>query len=141
VTRTLTDQRVSFSLQFAKRYGPVTFRIGLIESSGGGGGDLHLLDDRLKLSVSVYQFSRPDNPQFPRAKLWADYTFFKYLYVTAGSDDFLNTWSQRRYPFGPKFAIGQDVFFGGGVVFTDDDLKSIFGVGGSSLSGAATSAR
>jgi phospholipid/cholesterol/gamma-HCH transport system substrate-binding protein len=140
-TRTLTEQKVSFSVQFAKRYGPATFRIGLIESSGGAGADLHLLDDRLKISLSLYQFSRPDRPTFPRAKLWADYSFFRYLYATVGTDDFLNTWRAGRYPGGPKFAVGQDLFFGGGIVFTDEDLKAIFSIGGSSFSGAATNAK
>ena len=140
-TKVVNEQRVSFSLQFAKRYGPATFRIGLIESSGGAGADLHLLNDALKLSVSVYQFARPDRPQFPRAKIWADYGFLRYFYVTTGSDDFLNTWRAGRYPGGPKFSIGQDVFFGGGLVFTDDDLKALISVAGGSISGGATSAK
>jgi phospholipid/cholesterol/gamma-HCH transport system substrate-binding protein len=140
-TKILNEQRVSFSLQFAKRYGPLALRIGLIESSGGAGADLHLLDDALKLSVSIYQFARPDRPTFPRAKLWADYTFLRYLYVTTGTDDFLNTWKAGRYPGGPKFSIGQDIFFGGGIVFTDDDLKALISVAGSSLSSGATSAK
>ena len=139
-TKTLNQQTVSFTLEFAKRFGPAAFRIGLIESSGGGGADLYLLDDHLKISVDVYQFARPNGPTFPRAKLWADYTFFKYLYATMGSDDFLNAWHSGRWPGGPKFAIGQDVFFGGGITFTDDDLKTLFGVGGGTvLAGAASS--
>ncbi|HEX8910126.1 MAG TPA: MlaD family protein [Anaeromyxobacteraceae bacterium] len=140
-TSTVTEQKVSFSVEFAKRFGPATFRIGIIESSGGAGADLHLLDDRLKISVDVYQFSRPDNPTFPRAKLWADYTFFKYLYATVGTDDFLNAWRAGRYPGGPKFAIGQDVFFGGGITFTDDDLKTLVGAAGGTASSAAGSAK
>jgi phospholipid/cholesterol/gamma-HCH transport system substrate-binding protein len=141
-TKTVNEQKVSFSLQFAKRFGFATFRIGIIESSGGAGADLHLLDDALRLSVNVFQFSRPEPaPQFPRAKLWLDYTFLKYLYVSVGTDDFLNTWRAGRYPGGPKFAIGNDVFFGGGIVFTDDDLKALFSVAGSSVSGGATSTR
>ena len=141
-TRTLTEQRVSFSLQFAKRFGPAAFRIGIIESSGGAGADLYLLKDALKLSVSVFQFARPEPaPQFPRAKLSVDYTFLRYFYATVGTDDFLNTWRAGRFPGGPKFAIGNDVFFGGGIVFTDDDLKALISVAGSSLSGGATSTR
>jgi phospholipid/cholesterol/gamma-HCH transport system substrate-binding protein len=141
-TRTLTEQRVSFSLQFGKRFGPAAFRIGIIESSGGAGADLYLLKDALKLSVSVFQFARPEPaPQFPRAKLWIDYTFLRYFYATVGTDDFLNSWRAGRFPGGPKFAIGNDVFFGGGIVFTDDDLKALIGAAGSSLSGGATSAR
>ena len=137
-TTTLNQQIVSFSLEFAKRLGPAAFRIGLIESSGGAGADLYLLDDRLKISVDVYQFSRPDRPTFPRAKLWADYTFYRYFYATVGTDDFLNAWRAGHYPGGPKFSIGQDVFFGGGIMFTDDDLKTLFTIAGSGRSGAAT---
>jgi phospholipid/cholesterol/gamma-HCH transport system substrate-binding protein len=141
-TKTVTEQKVSFSLEFAKRFGPAAFRIGIIESSGGAGADLYLLKDSLKLSVSVFQFARPEPaPKFPRAKLWVDYTFLHYLYATVGTDDFLNTWRAGRFPGGPKFAIGNDVFFGGGIVFTDEDLKSLIGAAGSSLSGGATSTR
>jgi phospholipid/cholesterol/gamma-HCH transport system substrate-binding protein len=140
-TTNLNEQRVSFSLEFAKRFGPATFRIGLIESSGGVGADLHLLKDSLKLSVNIYQFSRPQNNLYPRAKIWADYSFLRYFYATVGSDDFLNAWHAGRYPGGPKFTIGNDVFFGGGIVFTDDDLKSLITVtGGAVASGAASSA-
>jgi len=142
-TTTVTNsQTVSFSLEFAKRIGIATFRIGLIESSGGAGADLHLFNDALTLSLDLYQFDRfgPNPPAFPRAKLWADYNFLKYFYVTTGTDDFLNAWRAGHYPLGPKFSVGQDVFFGAGIVFTDDDLKSIISVGGSALSGAATSA-
>jgi len=129
-------------LQFAKRIGPAAFRIGIIESSGGAGADLFLLKDSLKLSVSVFQFARPEPaPQFPRAKLSADYTFVRYLYATVGADDFLNTWRAGHFPGGPKFTIGNDVFFGGGIAFTDDDLKAIIGAIGGTFSGGATSAR
>ncbi len=135
-TTTLNEQRYLFSLQFAKRYGPATFRIGIIESSGGAGIDLHLLDDRLTLSTSMYQFSRPDTNVFPRAKVAIDYAFLRYFYVTTGTDDFLNAWRGGHYPGGPKFAIGRDVFFGGGIVFTDDDLKAVVSLVGGAASGA-----
>ncbi len=137
---TANEQRIAFSLEFAKRYGPATFRVGLIENSGGAGADLHLLDDHLKLSVNVYQFARPENVKLPRAKLWLEYTFLKYFYVTTGADDFLNTWRAGRFPGGPKFAIGNDVFFGGGIVFTDDDLKALLSLAGGGASTAAAGA-
>jgi phospholipid/cholesterol/gamma-HCH transport system substrate-binding protein len=131
-TKTLHEERLTFTLQLAKRYGPMSFRIGVIESSGGVGTDLHLLDDALQLSVSVYQFSRPYQNVFPRAKVWLNYQFLQHFYLTAGADDFLNVWQQGRYPGGPKFTLGNDVFFGGGLYFTDDDLKTLLGVGGGS---------
>ncbi|HEY7726604.1 MAG TPA: MlaD family protein [Anaeromyxobacteraceae bacterium] len=152
-TKQLYDQRLRFSFQFAKRYGPATFRIGVIESSGGVGADLHLLGDDLKFSVNLYQFSRPEGDCVPppppggtcpgaswfRTKVWVDYRFLKYFYATAGGDDVLNTWKSGRYPGGPRFSIGRDVFVGGGLVFTDDDLKTLFLVGGSAVSGATSS--
>jgi phospholipid/cholesterol/gamma-HCH transport system substrate-binding protein len=139
-TREVRDQRLGFSFEFAKRYGPATFRIGVIESSGGVGADLHLLGDSLKFSMNLYQFSRPESEaNWFRAKFWVDYRFLKYFYATAGGDDVLNTWRSGRYPGGPKFSIGRDMFLGGGLVFTDDDLKTLFLVGGSAVSGATSS--
>jgi phospholipid/cholesterol/gamma-HCH transport system substrate-binding protein len=132
-TRTLREEKLTFTLQLAKRYGPMTFRVGVIESSGGAGTDLHLFDDALQLSVSVYQFSRPYQNVFPRAKVWLNYQFLQHFYLTAGADDFLNTWRQGRYPGGPKFTLGNDIFLGGGLAFTDDDLKTLLGVGGASV--------
>ncbi len=131
-TRTLHEEKLTFTLQMAKRYGPATFRIGVIESSGGVGSDLHFFDDALQLSVSIYQFSRPYQNVFPRAKVWINYQFLQHFYLTAGADDFLNQWRSGRYPGGPKFTIGNDVFFGGGLYFTDDDLKTLFGLGAGS---------
>ena len=137
-TKQIYDNRLFFSLEFAKRYGPTTFRVGIIESSGGVGADLHLLDDSLKISFNLYQFSRPQT-DWARAKLWADYHFLRYFYVTAGADDILTTWRSGRYPGGPRFSVGRDVFFGGGITFTDDDLKTLVSIGGSALGGATSS--
>jgi len=138
-TKIRHEQQLTFTLQMAKRYGPMTFRVGVIESSGGAGADLHLLDDALTVSLSAYQFSRPTQGAFPRAKVWFNYQFLQHFYVTAGADDFLNQWQVGHYPGGPKFTFGNDVFFGGGLLFTDDDLKILMGAGGSSLLTAASS--
>ncbi len=132
-TTSTHEQKLTYSLQMAKRYGPVAFRVGVIESSGGVGSDLHLFDDRLQVSVSVYQFSRPFQGVFPRAKVWVNWSFLQHFHVTAGSDDFLNQWRSGRYPGGPKFSLGADVFFGGGIFFTDDDLKTLIGMGAASM--------
>lgn len=140
-TTTLNELRTVFSLEFAKRFGPATFRVGLIESSGGFGADLHLFKDSLTISADLFQFSRPHRPKFARAKLWANYHFWKYFYASAGMDDFLNSWNAGHWPGGPKFAIGNDVFFGVGLVFTDDDLKTLLGAGGGAVAGGAASAK
>jgi phospholipid/cholesterol/gamma-HCH transport system substrate-binding protein len=126
------EQKLTVSAEFAKRFGWATFRIGVIESSGGVGSDIHLFDDALQISVDVYQFTRASQDVFPRAKLWANWSFLDHFYLTAGTDDFLNKWRGGSYPGGPRFVIGRDVFFGAGLFFTDQDLKTLFGaVGGS----------
>jgi len=132
-TTTRHEEKLTYTLQLAKRFGPVVFRGGIIESSGGVGSDLCLFDDTLQLSISVYQFQRPYTNVFPRAKVWLNYQFLQHFYLTAGADDFLNQWRQGRYPGGPKFTLGTDVFFGVGLFFTDEDVKTLLGAGGGSM--------
>jgi len=136
VTNSTTNdpQALAYTLQMGKRYGLVTLRGGIIESSGGVGADLHLLNESLQLSLSIFQFNRPQNNAFPRAKLWADYIFMRHFYVTTGVDDFLNRWRSLTRPGGRPFNIGTDVFFGAGLRFTDDDIKTLL------ISGAAGAA-
>jgi phospholipid/cholesterol/gamma-HCH transport system substrate-binding protein len=126
-TRSVNEQKLTVSAEFAKRFGWATFRIGIIESSGGMGSDLHLFDDALQISVDLYQFTRATQDVLPRAKLWANLHFLDHFYVTAGTDDFLNKWRGGSYPGGPRFVVGRDIFFGGGLFFTDQDLKTLFG--------------
>ncbi len=137
-TRTLHEEDLTFSLQLAKRYGWLTLRGGMIESSGGLGADFHLLEDALQLSVSMYQFTRSDQAAFPRAKVWANYNFMRHFYVTTGVDDFLNRWRNTSSPGGRSFNIGTDVFFGVGLYFTDDDLKTLLMSGAGSVAGSAS---
>jgi len=144
VTRRTNEEKLTFSAQIGKRYGRLTFRAGLIEGSGGVGSDLHLLSDRLQLSASIYQFSRifrsesgnVEQSVYPRAKVWLNWYFWDHFYVTTGADDFLNRWQTGRLPGGRQFSVGSDLFFGGGLYFTDEDLKTLLGAGiGSVASG------
>jgi phospholipid/cholesterol/gamma-HCH transport system substrate-binding protein len=128
------EEKLRFSLQFAKRYGAVTFRIGVIESSGGVGADLHLFHDRLQLSTSLYEF-QSEFVDYPRAKVWVDYRFLQHFFLTAGADDFLNRYQDIQSCVGRTFSIGNDVFFGAGIFFTDDDLKAFIAGGGASAVG------
>ncbi len=137
VSRNKNEQKLAVSLQIAKRYGPLTVRGGLIENSGGIGADLHMLDERLRLSISMFQFNRPQNNLFPRTKLWVDWIFLEHFYATTGVDDFLNRWQSSNRPGGRPFNLGTDVFFGMGIQFTDDDIKTLLGAGaGSGVSAA-----
>jgi phospholipid/cholesterol/gamma-HCH transport system substrate-binding protein len=143
-TRTVNEDKLTFSVQLAKRYGPMTFRIGIIEGSGGAGADLHLFRDRLQLSTSMYQFQRAfqsdvvgtTRPVYPRAKVWLNWYFLDNFFLTTGADDFLNRWQQGQYPGGRSFNVGTDVFFGAGLYFTDDDIKTLLGAGAGSAASA-----
>ena len=136
-TETKNTQSLAFTLQMGKRFGPVTLRGGLIENSGGVGVDVHLLDERLRVSLSMFQFNRPQNKVFPRAKIWADYVFYRNFYVTTGVDDFFNRYRSATRPGGRPFSLGTDVFFGAGLHFTDDDIKTLLSSGAGSAVGSS----
>ena len=51
---------------------------------------------------------------------------FDHVVATAGMDDILNR--QVRDQFTNRLLLGRDFFVGGGIYFTDDDLKAILPV-------------
>ncbi len=107
--RTVTTNAFRFSFQFAKRFGPVTGRFGVKESTGGIGLDLHLLNDRFELRQDLFGFGEE---LAPRWRIALAYEFLRKLWLLGGVDDILN--SGRR-----------DYFVGLQLRFTDKDLKSI----------------
>ena len=114
VTETYED-KLKFSIMFAKRYGNLAFRMGLIESTGGVGGDLFAFDDRVKFSLDAWN-SNSKEPNNTRSNVKATANVFlnKVLFLNAGYDNILNP--DRRA-----------VFIGAGLRFTDDDLKYFMG--------------
>jgi phospholipid/cholesterol/gamma-HCH transport system substrate-binding protein len=114
ITETYED-KLLFSLQFAKRYGNLAFRMGLIESKGGAGGDLFAFDDRVKFSLDFWNFNstEPHNERV-HTKATANVFLNKVLYLNAGYDNILNV--DRRA-----------AFIGAGLRFTDEDLKYFMG--------------
>ena len=107
---------LKFSAQFAKRYGFLTLRFGILENTGGLGADLHALNDKLELRLDAFDFTRTDPQQhkdvYPRFRATGMYGFADHLFVQAGIDD--------------PFNIQLRTWFLGGVLrFTDDDLKSL----------------
>lgn len=108
--QTVTDDRFKFSLQFAKRFYFATGRVGIIESTGGLGLDLDLIDDRLTLTADLFDFDANINP---RARLFGTFTFFTHLFIAGGVDD---VWNDET----------RDFFVGLGLEFNDEDLKAIF---------------
>jgi phospholipid/cholesterol/gamma-HCH transport system substrate-binding protein len=109
------EDELKFSLEFAKRWGNLALRIGLIESTGGIGADFYAFDDRFKFSVDAWNFnSKEQNNENTHLKATAAYSLGKVLYVNAGYDNALN--SRRAAPF-----------LGLGIRFDDEDLKYLIG--------------
>jgi phospholipid/cholesterol/gamma-HCH transport system substrate-binding protein len=109
------EDKFKFSVEFAKRYGNLAIRLGLIESTGGVGADYFAFDDRLKFSVDAWNFNSTEpNNLNAHLKLTANYDLNKILYLNAGYDNILNV--QRAAPF-----------VGFGLRFDDEDLKYLLG--------------
>jgi phospholipid/cholesterol/gamma-HCH transport system substrate-binding protein len=116
--RTITKNEFRFSIEFAKSLGPFTGRFGIIESTGGAGLDLLLLDDRFELSQDLFGFGEV---VLPRWRITLGYEFINNLWLLAGVDDVLSP--DRR-----------DYFLGLTLRFNDKDLKSILPFSGSAAS-------
>ncbi len=106
----ITDDKLKFSLEIAKRFQDFTLRGGLIESSGGVGADYEFFDDKLKLSLDAWDLGETT----PHLKFTSAFYFYERMFVSAGADDFIN----KDY----------DSFFAGvGFMFSDQDLKYLLG--------------
>jgi phospholipid/cholesterol/gamma-HCH transport system substrate-binding protein len=109
------EDKLKFSLEFAKRWGNLALRIGLIESTGGIGADFFAFDDRFKFSVDAWNFdSKEQYNENTHLKATAAVSLGRVLYVNAGYDNALN--SRRATPF-----------LGLGIRFADEDLKYLIG--------------
>ena len=98
-----------FSAEFGKTIQFATFRFGVIESTGGLGVDLSLLNDRLEVNTDVFSFGAQT---LPRARVRASYEILRRFRFLAGVDDMLNN-------------AGRDYFFGLQLRFDDEDLKPL----------------
>ncbi|MBI4951757.1 MAG: MCE family protein [Myxococcales bacterium] len=108
-TRVTTTNDFRVSVQFAKRIGPFTGRFGILESTGGIGLDVHLLDDRFELRQDLFGFGEQLEPRW---RIALSYEFLKKLWLLGGVDNILS--GDRR-----------DYFFGLQLRFNDTDLKSV----------------
>ncbi len=120
-TQKITKEGFKFSAQFAKRYYFTTLRFGIIESTGGVGADFHFFKDHLTLKLDAFNFS-VDELRYPRLRASLRAQAFDRLFLTAGMDDVLNNPVRDN---NRRMLAGRDFFFGGGIYFTDDDLKAI----------------
>jgi len=104
-----TTDDFKFSIQIAKRWGFFTGRFGIIESSGGVGGNLNFFEDEVELRFDMFDFGEAVNP---RLRISTAYSPLEYVFVVGGVDDIFNS---------ETF----DFFLGAMLRFNDEDLITI----------------
>jgi phospholipid/cholesterol/gamma-HCH transport system substrate-binding protein len=111
-TEETEDDKLLFSLLFAKSVGPMTFRGGLMESQGGVGLDYRALGDKLQLSLDGWHFGRDGGPHL---KVSGRLGVYKDFFINAGIDDWYD--EDRR-----------SAFLGAGILFSDEDLREMLNI-------------
>ena len=144
IKRSVIEDKIRFTFQFAKRFSWLTLRYGIKESTGGIGADvdLHWFDRDLRLSADAFDASFD---QYPRIKLAVAFEVLKHIYVLGGVDELLNNPDTLNIVKGTSnvpiqfdtLRFGRDYFLGGMLRFNDEDLSALLTVGGSALAGAA----
>ncbi|HEX4620394.1 MAG TPA: MlaD family protein, partial [Myxococcaceae bacterium] len=129
-TQYVTTQTLKYSAQFAKRFYFTTLRFGIIESTGGVGMDLHspwpeVWRDMISLKFDAFNFS-VNYLRYPRMRAAVRVQLFEHIALSGGVDDALN--APIRDATTHQLLAGRDFFFGAGIFFTDDDIKSILTV-------------
>lgn len=144
IRKTVIEDKIRFTFQFAKRFSWLTLRYGIKESTGGVGADadFNWYDRNLKLSMDVFDASFD---QYPRLKVTAAFEVFRHVYLLGGIDEALNAPDEFTIVTGDsdvpiqfdKFRFGRDYFAGAMLRFNDEDLAALLTVGGSAIGGAA----
>jgi phospholipid/cholesterol/gamma-HCH transport system substrate-binding protein len=114
VRRVNTEEKSTVDAQFGFRFGEATrFRTGLFQSTAGLGVDWQPIEDRFTLSLEAYDFGREEDLD-PHLRLIGRWRVHPNFFLQAGYDDFLQ---------GDR----DSVFLGGGLRWSDDDLKYLLG--------------
>lgn len=131
------DNTIRITAMFAKKFWDfLVLRAGLLETSGAVGANLLFWDDRIDLRTDVFNIGAPrhalnDVPggdpvlaalpaYWPRWRTMLKVQPIPHVYLMAGVDDVLN------WQVDPALAgYGFDYFFGAGLTFKDDDLRTI----------------
>ncbi len=107
ITETKTTDEIKFTAVVAKKFRFITLKGGLIESTGGVGGEFGFFNDKIIMAFDAFEFGRSDSP---RLKATARIRLNKYFFLIGGVDH-----------------IGDDylesAFFGLGFRFEDEDIK------------------
>ncbi len=107
-----TLDEFKFSVQVAKRFGDLTLRGGILESTGGVGADFYLWDDNIKFTFEAFDFDEERNPHY---KAGLTYNLNRYFFITGGYDDFASKIDLDSY------------YLGAGFQFEDEDIKYLLG--------------
>lgn len=116
------EDKIGINAQIGYRLFPsTTIRAGLFESAGGFGVDHHLVLARrpLRLTLEAYDFNREEASD-PHLRIEGRYFLNSNLFLLAGWDD-------------PLFSDRASIVIGGGVVWTDEDVKYSLGLAGSAI--------
>ena len=113
VRRVNTEEKSTFDAQFGFGFGSAgRLRAGLFQSTAGLGVDWQAAKD-FSLSLEAYDFGREEDLD-PHLRLIGRWRFHDNFFLQGGYDDFLE---------GDRDSI----FFGGGLRWSDDDLKYLLG--------------
>lgn len=119
-----TEKALRFNLQIAKRWYWLTARFGLFETTGGVAVDTHFWNDRIKITAEAFDWDTKSKEERRTAhiKTYASILFYNHLYAMAGIDDMTRT-DRTTGKVDKKI----NFFAGGGLTFSDQDLKALFG--------------
>lgn len=122
--KTTEKMRIKFNAQIAKRWYNAGVRFGLFETSGGLAGDLWFFDDRVHATVEAFDWDTNSKVVRRNAHLksYVSVLFYNHIYALAGVDD-----ATRTDPKTGKVDKKVNYMFGGGLTFTDQDLKAVLG--------------
>jgi phospholipid/cholesterol/gamma-HCH transport system substrate-binding protein len=146
IRKTIIEDKVRFTFQFAKRFGWATLRYGIKESTGGVGFDATTtwLNRRFNLSLDLFDATFD---QLPRVKITGAFEMFRNVYILGGIDELLNDPGELSIITGndpsgipiqfEKLHYGRDYFLGAMLRFNDEDLAALLTVAGSAVGSAA----
>ncbi len=89
----------SYSLQGGLRWGGLSARAGILESTLGIGVDYYAWDRRAVISLEAFDLNREPEPRF---RLWSRFAPLKSIYLLLGIDDFTLS-KEREFFFGISF--------------------------------------
>ena len=116
---TETSYSVGIDAELARRFGVLTLRGGMLESTAGVGFDLQPVD-QISISGELFHFQSGELPN-----LRSSVTF--YPFFNPDSDNLLN-WVYLRGGVNNTLSDDRDYFLGGGLRFYDREVRGLVGL-------------